>query len=126
MAPPGESCQRSWHWSVKLWFSNDFSSARRPLTKSTCCIAQSLPKPVRRLSTGTWACPTRWTGVTTCWCCTAIWWRGACAPLSDIQGHVPDEEQIAKIEPMLSNQGDVLRLLGSPSNVGTFESTTWY
>ncbi len=51
---------------------------------------------------------------------------GACAPLSDVQGHVPDEEQIAKIEPKLSNQGDVLRLLGSPSNVGTFEITTWY
>ena len=51
---------------------------------------------------------------------------GACAPLSDIQGHVPDEEQIAKIQPKLSNQSDVLRLLGSPSNVGTFETTTWY
>ncbi len=51
---------------------------------------------------------------------------GACAPLSDIQGHVPEEEQIAKIEPKISNQGDVLRLLGSPSNIGTFETTTWY
>lgn len=50
----------------------------------------------------------------------------ACTPSVATHGHTLDEAQIAQIEPGRSKQQDVLRLLGSPSSLASFDDQTWY
>ena len=49
-----------------------------------------------------------------------------CTGVVDTRGHVPNPGSMEKVE--VANQGreDVLRLLGSPSTVSTFNDKTWY
>jgi len=51
---------------------------------------------------------------------------GACAPRIAIRGHLPREEQLAKIEIGKQNRNEVAEILGTPSTLGTFEDTVWY
>jgi outer membrane protein assembly factor BamE (lipoprotein component of BamABCDE complex) len=52
----------------------------------------------------------------------------ACSPVEKRNGYVPNEDQIAQIEPGKQSEADVLRLLGSPSSVATFDERrkVWY
>lgn len=49
-----------------------------------------------------------------------------CQEVIATHGHRIDEERIARIQPGVSTQRDVLNTFGSPSTIGTFDSTTWY
>lgn len=51
---------------------------------------------------------------------------GACSPIVDDHGYVATPGVMDRLE--VSNQGreDVIRLLGSPSTVSTFNDKTWY
>ena len=51
---------------------------------------------------------------------------GACEPTRELRGVLPDKETIAEIKPDQSRRDDVMRILGSPSAVATFDKETWY
>ena len=50
----------------------------------------------------------------------------ACTPKTETRGNLPREYQLEQLEVGRSTQQEVADLLGSPSTIGTFESTTWY
>jgi outer membrane protein assembly factor BamE (lipoprotein component of BamABCDE complex) len=50
----------------------------------------------------------------------------ACDPVTDVRGHVPTPGSMEKIEVASQSRQDVIRLLGSPSTVSTFNDKTWY
>jgi outer membrane protein assembly factor BamE (lipoprotein component of BamABCDE complex) len=41
-------------------------------------------------------------------------------------GHLPDPEKIAEVKPGTTTKSDIIKLLGSPSSVSTFDDKTWY
>jgi outer membrane protein assembly factor BamE (lipoprotein component of BamABCDE complex) len=51
-----------------------------------------------------------------------------CTPIKQQQGYRMDSDQLALIEPGQSDKEKVLALMGSPSNIATFqkEGDTWY
>jgi outer membrane protein assembly factor BamE (lipoprotein component of BamABCDE complex) len=49
-----------------------------------------------------------------------------CAERVDVRGNLPDVEEIAAIQPGVSGRDDVVRLLGTPSTLSTFQDRTWY
>ena len=51
---------------------------------------------------------------------------GACTPTEYVRGYVPTEETINKLKTGVDNKRKVVRLVGSPTSVSTFESRTWY
>lgn len=51
---------------------------------------------------------------------------GACNPITDNLGNRTLKENVDQIQVGRSTKGDVIRLLGSPSNVATFAPNTWY
>ena len=51
---------------------------------------------------------------------------GACTPTEYVRGYVPTEETINKLKTGVDNKRKVVRLVGSPTSVSTFESGTWY
>ena len=51
---------------------------------------------------------------------------GACTPTEQVRGYVPTTETISKLKPGIDNKRKVVRLVGSPTSVSTFESNTWY
>ena len=51
---------------------------------------------------------------------------GGCAPTVVNHGWRLDPTAVAQIQPGKSTEGDVARLLGSPSSVATFDSETWF
>ncbi len=50
----------------------------------------------------------------------------ACAPKIAQRGQLVDPEQLAKVETGISTREDVAKLLGSPTQVATFDEKTWY
>jgi len=44
----------------------------------------------------------------------------------DQHGHLPTPDQIAQIKPGTTTKNDIVKLIGSPSSVSTFNDTTWY
>jgi outer membrane protein assembly factor BamE (lipoprotein component of BamABCDE complex) len=50
----------------------------------------------------------------------------ACAERVDVRGNLPDIEDVAQIQPGVSTREDVVRLLGTPSTLSTFQDRTWY
>jgi outer membrane protein assembly factor BamE (lipoprotein component of BamABCDE complex) len=50
----------------------------------------------------------------------------ACTPIEQVRGYVPTAETINKLKTGIDNKRKVVRLVGSPTSVSTFESDTWY
>jgi outer membrane protein assembly factor BamE (lipoprotein component of BamABCDE complex) len=50
----------------------------------------------------------------------------ACTPTEQVRGYVPTAETINKLKNGVDNKRKVVRLVGSPTSVSTFESNTWY
>lgn len=52
----------------------------------------------------------------------------SCSPAQKIEGYRLDQDQLALIEPGQSDKDDVLELMGSPSNMATFQKggDVWY
>ncbi len=50
----------------------------------------------------------------------------ACAPRLDSRGNLPDPDQLTKIKPGQHTRMQVAEILGSPSNISTFDLETWY
>lgn len=50
----------------------------------------------------------------------------ACAPIEHRAGNLPDQDQLSQIQPGVSAKEDVVKILGTPSTVGTFDSDAWY
>ena len=51
---------------------------------------------------------------------------GACSPTVNPRGNQPSASQLAEIKPGTTDKATVTRLLGSPSTVANFDTTTWY
>ena len=49
-----------------------------------------------------------------------------CTPKVETHGYVLSEDRIEEVKPGIHTRADVAELLGSPSNVATFNDTTWY
>ena len=50
----------------------------------------------------------------------------ACAPTQNVRGYLTDDVLISEIKRGVDDKGSVLNALGSPSNVSTFGTNTWY
>ena len=50
----------------------------------------------------------------------------ACAPRLDTRGNLPDPDQLTKIMPGQLTRMQVAEILGSPSNISTFDQETWF
>ena len=50
----------------------------------------------------------------------------ACAPRLDTRGNLPDPDQLTKIMPGQHTRMQVAEILGSPSNISTFDQETWF
>lgn len=50
----------------------------------------------------------------------------ACTQVIDQRGNLPDQETVATIKPGVQTKAQIIDLLGSPSNVATFNDRTWY
>ncbi|MGF1660023.1 MAG: outer membrane protein assembly factor BamE [Rubrimonas sp.] len=48
-----------------------------------------------------------------------------CAPTYSSHGVAPQADQLATVEPGVDTRGSVLRKLGRPSTIGTFEDDIW-
>ena len=51
---------------------------------------------------------------------------GACAPIVEVHGFIPDDELVQQIKPGQHDRLYVEELLGSPSSVANFDGETWY
>lgn len=49
----------------------------------------------------------------------------ACAPTVNVQGFVPDEEQLASVQTGVDSKDAVVSKLGSPSTIAAFDDNTW-
>jgi len=50
----------------------------------------------------------------------------ACSPAVELRGNLPDPAAVAQITPGKTTKVEVTRLMGSPSNISTFDTGTWY
>jgi outer membrane protein assembly factor BamE (lipoprotein component of BamABCDE complex) len=50
----------------------------------------------------------------------------ACELPVQVHGNLPDDQDIARLEPGKQGRADVSNLLGSPSATSTFQDDTWY
>jgi len=50
----------------------------------------------------------------------------ACSPAVELRGNLPDPAAIAQITPGKTTKVEVTHLMGSPSNISTFDTGTWY
>lgn len=50
----------------------------------------------------------------------------ACSPVVATHGHRLDEQALTQIEPGVTSRDQVVRLLGSPSSLSTFDDSDWY
>ncbi|WP_119165505.1 outer membrane protein assembly factor BamE [Algihabitans albus] len=57
---------------------------------------------------------------------TAAFLLAGCAERVDVRGNLPDVEQVVEIQPGLSTRDDVVRILGTPSTLSSFQDRTWY
>jgi outer membrane protein assembly factor BamE (lipoprotein component of BamABCDE complex) len=51
---------------------------------------------------------------------------GACSPIIQQEGNVPDPDQVVQINPGVDDKNRVTQLLGSPSTISSFQDRTWY
>ena len=51
---------------------------------------------------------------------------GACTPLIDYRGNLPDPRSLDSISPGIATKADVTSTLGSPSAIATFDPNVWY
>jgi len=51
---------------------------------------------------------------------------GACSPIIQQEGNVPDPDQVVQINPGVDDKNRVTQLLGSPSTISAFQDHTWY
>ncbi len=51
---------------------------------------------------------------------------GACSPIVDKRGYVPEEDQLSKVAIGQDTKDQIYSKLGSPSTTATFENNTWY
>jgi len=51
---------------------------------------------------------------------------GACTPTAANRGHVIEQEKLLDIKTGESTREDVVRLLGSPTQIGVFDEKVWY
>ncbi|HVY97937.1 MAG TPA: outer membrane protein assembly factor BamE [Dongiaceae bacterium] len=51
---------------------------------------------------------------------------GACSPIIQQEGNVPDPDQVVQINPGVDDKNRVTQLLGSPSTISAFQDRTWY
>ncbi|HTH96199.1 MAG TPA: outer membrane protein assembly factor BamE [Stellaceae bacterium] len=61
--------------------------------------------------------------------CTLLLMGGAlsaCASKLEVRGNEPDPQAVAQIQPGKSTKAQVTQLLGSPTNVSTFNPDIWY
>ena len=49
-----------------------------------------------------------------------------CSAVIDTRGNMPSSEDVAKLTPGVTTRAQVAELLGSPTNVATFDDKTWY
>ena len=59
-------------------------------------------------------------------CILAATFFVACTPEKNVRGYLIDEVRISEIKISIYDKGDILDLFGSPSNVSTFGTDTWY
>ena len=57
---------------------------------------------------------------------TAALLIAGCAERVDVRGNLPDVEQVVEIQPGISTRDDVVRILGTPSTLSSFQDRTWY
>jgi outer membrane protein assembly factor BamE (lipoprotein component of BamABCDE complex) len=50
----------------------------------------------------------------------------ACETKIAVRGNLPEAEQVLEVQPGVSTRDDVVRSLGSPSTLSTFQDDTWY
>ncbi len=50
----------------------------------------------------------------------------ACSPPVELRGNLPDPTSIAQVVPGKTTKAEVTRLMGSPTNISTFDTSTWY
>ena len=50
----------------------------------------------------------------------------ACAAPQELRGNLPDPDSVAQVVPGKTSKADVTKLMGSPSNISTFDNNTWY
>lgn len=50
----------------------------------------------------------------------------ACSIPVDQRGNLPDKAALAQLQPGVTDKATVTRLLGSPSSIATFDTSTWY
>jgi outer membrane protein assembly factor BamE (lipoprotein component of BamABCDE complex) len=51
---------------------------------------------------------------------------GACTPVRDRHGYIPEDLEAPKVEVGVDTKATVLARLGTPSTVGMFDSEAWY
>ena len=51
---------------------------------------------------------------------------GACSPIVEVHGFIPDDELVQQIKPGQHDRLYVEELLGSPSSIANFDGETWY
>ena len=49
----------------------------------------------------------------------------ACTARIDQRGKTPEKEKLAQVQPGIHTKEDVMRLIGSPTNTGTFDDDIW-
>ncbi len=50
----------------------------------------------------------------------------SCALPQEVNGNLPDPDNVAQVLPGRSTKADVTRLMGSPSNISTYDPLIWY
>ncbi len=50
----------------------------------------------------------------------------ACVPQVDQRGHLPAPDKIAEIHPGTTTRAQVVKILGTPSSTGVFDTDSWY
>jgi outer membrane protein assembly factor BamE (lipoprotein component of BamABCDE complex) len=50
----------------------------------------------------------------------------ACSPMVDQRGNLPDPDAVLAVQPGIDDKTQVIKLLGSPSTVASFNDKTWY
>lgn len=50
----------------------------------------------------------------------------ACSPPVELRGNLPDPDSVAQVIPGKTTKAEVTHLLGSPSNISTFDTGVWY
>lgn len=50
----------------------------------------------------------------------------ACTPMAATRGNLPEEYQLKEILPGIDGKDDVMRKIGSPTTISTFDDNKWY